>query len=234
MKDSRIIFDENYYRLLAIFCSEKYSMLVKNINKRLSRYGLSLPVEGFKTVKDYHEWGDKLKENNFYPEQFVHEILEEFGIKPHDNLNTPGFIFKFYFHQKLISRPPIDANLIFSEDDSSFKVEAVIDKYTRDYDWIELWERIKIHKSRLRLTTKNKIRDSFEKYFHLYELFLWVEKNIDDLVKNNQEDQSRSAYDQITYLSEYEKLKNDLKFNDDSLRRIIPRYKKQLKGMNIL
>jgi hypothetical protein len=149
MRNVRLIFNDDFYRLCAVVLSKKFSRLEKQLHDRYAEIGLPLPPKGFTTAQQYRMWLHKaieLENKKDTPGAMIEGILKQFNLDPKNensrNILTSKLFFKKYpWEQTEYIQPPI--RLITKEKNDFKELWVKIEPWTKKSDYVRLWGSIK-------------------------------------------------------------------------------------------
>ncbi|GEM_PF-5244535 len=231
-KDTRIIFDKDFYTLQAVLNSNKFELLFAKFKQEMKSKGLPFPSNGFKTVKEYHEWGTKAHAKGIYYEGFIEDAIEEFNVKEESREKFQlGIQWYIYFGRKEAPIQFTSGRLInISNDKQSVKVELMVYPWTVKADAFKgLWNEIEAEQQKLlvyKSEKRNREWETFERDFKIYELFL-----------NLKREDSKSVYRRLVEDPEFKKIIDEFKHGksiDESMGTIITRCRRNLRELNLI
>lgn len=239
MKNTRKIFEDSFYVLQGILRSNKFQNKLAKYKIEMEKAGYPIPENGFPTVKEYNEWAARISQANIYQYSFIYAILEDFNVQESLESTRLGLIWNVFLGE---STPPLKPTISYTSQVN--KKENFIDLNIRFYAWStkkeidEVWEYLNELRTQLpayKGNTKNKVWETFERDFAVYELLLKVKEDIRNGILKDKTDKSKSPYMQINYYPEFEALKK--KYGDqleDQVSPIVSRCNKVFKNLNIL
>lgn len=231
-KDTRILFDSDFYTLQAVLNSKKFNLMIDEFGQEMKSKGIPFPSNGFKTVKEYHEWSAKAHAKDIYYEGFIDNVIKEFSLeKENEDKFQLGLQWYVYFGKK---KAPIKfthgKQIGILNDEQSVKVSLTIYPWTVKEDVFDgLWEKIETEQHKLveyKDGKRNREWENFERDFKIYELFLSIKK-----------ENSKSVYRRLVEHAEFKKIVKELnegKNIDDSVGTIITRCKRHLKDIDLI
>ncbi len=237
---TRIIYDEEFYIFQAFLLSKKFRKIEEQIRQELKENGTPLPEKGFQSVKEYHNFIEKLHVNEKVLElqEKIENVLEEFGLNRKDELYELGLRWYFLFgFKKPPLRPPYGWSFDLPEDKRSAKITLTIFPWTTKDDVVDdVWSHIKrVQKDLIGYKPRNREWKTFERDFKIYQLFLKVKSNVKRGIKIDPTQDSKSPYSHIFDHPEFKKIKREYgpKSLDDSVGFIISRCRKALHKLNL-
>ncbi len=231
-KDSRILFDRDYYVLQAVLNSGKFERMFANFRREMKSKGLLFPQKGFKTAKEYHEWGTKAHAKDIYYEGFIDNVIKEFGLKKEAKEKYRiGLQWYVYFgHKKAPIKFTHAKRINISNDKESVEVSLTVYPWTVKEDIMGgLWGRIEAEQQKLlgyRDQKRNREWETFERDFKIYELFLRIKK-----------ENSKSVYRRLVEHPEFGQIVKTYKAGksiDEAVGTIITRCKRAFDEINLL
>lgn len=239
-KNTRIIYDDDFYRLGVILLSEKYKVFEGEFRNLYQGKGLPIPQEGFRDDSEYREWlkkAMKLKNKNDLPGIVIQNLLNQLKLDPKNERYREGIASKIFFNRQYKQQPhyaqrPI--NLVWKNKDDPNRISVYLYPWTKRTDYIELWKTIKkIQKLYPGYRGKEKFQTTFERDLDVYKLYLKV-KN--DIKTKNEKIKYKSIIDNMPFYDEYKPLVKRFKDDDlaESLRSITSRFNLLLQGTSIL
>lgn len=230
-KDTRVLFDKDYYSLQAVINSKKFEGMFAEFKKEMKAKGFPLPEKGFETAKEYHEWSNKAHSKDIYYEGFIEKVIREFKLEKNKSKLQLGLQWYVYFGKKKAPIKPTHAKLITLDDDKqSISVHITVYPWTRKVDLIDdLWERIEIEQQNLveyKNSKRNREWDTFERDLRIYELFL-----------NTKKVNSKSVYKRLVEDPEFKKIAEEYDAGvsiEESVGTIITRCKRNLGDINLI
>ncbi len=231
-KDTRILFENDFYTLQAVLNSKKFNLLFDKFTQEMKSKGLLFPPDGFKTAKEYHEWSIKAHAKDIYYEGFIDSVIKEFNLKKEDKDKFQlGLQWYIYFGKK---KAPIKfthgKQIGILNDKQSVKVSLTIYPWTIKEDVFDgLWEKIEAEQQKLveyKGGKRNREWKTFERDFVIYELYLNIKKG-----------NSKSIYKRLVEHPEFKKIveKSEAgKSIDESVGTIITRCKRNLGELNLI
>ena len=181
--DTRIIYDDTYYKLLAALWSERMQILLDQYHKKLEELGAPTSSRFFKRVKDYHEWSkDALDKGIYYPGLIEDMIIKKFFYAPSEKLKF-GICWYVYFGSE---KPPIKGthgrSVGISEDKSHLIVKINIYPWTIKDDILDdtdLWDDV-VKKQQLLSSNAKRERNmewrTLKRDLKIYEIYLTLKK----------------------------------------------------------
>ncbi|MBI3887989.1 hypothetical protein HY310_02880 [Candidatus Microgenomates bacterium] len=232
MKSTRLIFNDDFYRLSAVLLSNKFLKLKDEILKRYANMGLPVPSSGFSKLEEYIVWlkkAIKLKNTFDLPGAVVEDVLRKFNLNPKDENNRNGLTAKLFFNKELWQESPYSKNpinLVIRGRGESRELWVKIEPWTKKTDYVRLWGSIQSTQRTLTgYRGKEKFQPTFKRDFEVYQLYLEV-KN----VGGKQVLRSMSSHpDYYTLADQF--VEGDI---DGQLRSIKSRFNKLLAGIDIL
>ena len=258
IKNNRVIYDNDYYILQAIILSEKYSLFINDIKRKLENVGFPIPDGGFKNTKEFLKWQDEIIKTPYHHYVgFFDELLENFNITQQSlNLNYDklfqGLKFNFFYGKKEFLPKPTIGGPRFNLDDNNKPISirlSVFANATKE-DYINAWE----HISMLQRDLKDYKKDQGKKErntkkrdpkhdIQIYLLYKKVKQNIKNgiinpnIKTNTRNIISKNVIDQMRGYDEFKKILKESKtivFIDDQIKEIWKVYNKYLKNINFL
>ncbi len=232
-KNTRLIFDRDFYILQGIFSTDKYKRVEAQVKKQLVDLGLPIPKTGFTVAKEYMEWYEKVKNKGLNPKDFLKEIASKFGIDIENTALELGLRRKFFFNSAETQTKPL---IRLKEDNDGLWLK--IAPWTKKEDLINFWEKeIKPLQKNLRgYRGKEKPWENFDKDFKVYMLFLRVKQDLQKGIKKHPAIKSNSPYTNIAYYPEFDAIKKIYHDNnlEDELRSIVSRCRKVFGNLQLL
>ncbi len=231
MKNTRVPYDANFYRLSAIMYSDKYEKLTSKILIYFQSLNCPIPRERFKTVREYHAWIDKYKAkiSNKYdaptPASLLESILVNFGLDPKNESYSLRLWWKFFFD--IDQGPVIGVNTPKVKWDEG-ELWLKLPDWTRKEDYESWWNIIEEELVKFAFRRKkDKIKPTFQRDFLVYQLYLKAKSDPDNL---------GSIVDKMSKYPEYDDLSKQFASGnfDDNIRSISSKFNKLLKNVNIL
>jgi len=237
MNDTRLIFDDDFYRVGAILLSDKYAHLEEQALNRFKEIGHPIPSGRFSTYKTYRQWLKNIMSKvskNDYPGAVAEKILTSFNVDPKNEKYRRGIAAKLFFNKQFgehftALQEPI--SLTFRNNNEQKELWVRIYPWTKREDYIGLWEEIKTIQPQLTgYRGKEKYQVTFPRDFHMFQIYFMV-KN-----KRTKTDPSRSILENMVENSEYKKLSKLYKggFPEDNIRTITSKFNKLLADINLL
>lgn len=237
MNNTRIIFDDDFYRLGAILLSDKYATLEKEVLNRFKEIGYPLPPNGFTSYKDYQSWlrtiMSKVNKDD-YPGNVVENLLSSFNVDPKNEKYRRGIAAKLFFNRQFGEnftplQEPI--NLTTRNNGEQKELWVRIYPWTKKEDYINLWGDIKEIQPQLKgYRGKEKYQITFPRDFGMYQVYLKVK------YKAITTESSLSIVENMTKNREYKKISKLYKggYPEDYIRSITSRFNKLLAKINLL
>ena len=144
-RDTRSIFDDNYYRLGAVMLSDKFAKLKQAYYDYYAELGYSLPPRGFANASAYHAWVETLKavDTTTTPYQGLLDILSAFNL-PNTNENIMAMRWAILFGKSFNEQFPATKGNISSKLAGKDHQELWVRIYpwTKREDYEEYWDSV--------------------------------------------------------------------------------------------
>lgn len=231
-KDTRILFDQDFYLLQAVLTSKKFKRMFDKFILEMDSKGLPFPVGGFKTAKEYHEWSNQAHAKDIHHEEFIDSVIKKFNLNiDHKDKFQLGLQWYLYFGQKKAPiRPTHTKQIGISKDKQVVEVSLTIFPWTIKEDVVDgLWKKIEIEQEKLvhyKGGKRNREFDTFERDFKIYEHYLILEKR-----------KTKSIYKALIDSNEFNQILEIYKAGksiDESLGPIITKYKLLLGSIDLV
>jgi hypothetical protein len=230
-KDTRIIFDKNFYTLQAILNSKKFKGLSDKFYFKLEKAGVPIPMEGFKTVKELDAWDEIARKKNIYYPGMIDDILDEFNVVQSKDKIRLGLSWYFYHGKK---KAPIQFTYSqlfeIADDKKSLNVSLTIFPWTTKQDVMgDLWERIEMSQKELvdyRGNSRNREWITFERDLKIYELYLNLKKK-----------KTKTIYLELAVHPKFKKIAKEFKAGEsieESVSPIVSKCRRYLSGINLI
>lgn len=212
-KDTRVIFDKDFYTLQAVFNSKKFSRLLNDFYEDMSEQGLPYPKDGFKSVKDRNNWSERTRAKGIYYEKIFDDIFKAFGLGKTKEKYTLGLMWYVYFGHKKAPIQFTQGKLVkVAEDKRSLKVTLTIFPWTKKEDLKDLWSNISQKQEKLlgyKKGERNREWTTFERDLRIYEIYLKLKRS-----------GARPIIDKVIESPEFERVKADFKAPDSIDERV--------------
>ncbi len=229
-KNTRILFSKAYYTLQAILNSKKFEKLFEIFKEEMESKGFGMPVGGFKTATDFHEWRENAYRKSIYPDGFINKMIKEFGVEKDKDKIVLGLQWYVYFGKKIAPIESTHKKLSkVTSDGETIGVSLTIYPWTVKEDIVDdIWDQVIYLRKKLITKSKERNRewDTFERDFKVYELYLKLK-----------ESSQKSTYKRLVEDPEFEKIA--IKYNagksfDESIGSIITRCTRQIHKISFL
>ncbi len=229
-KDTRILFDQDYYLLQAVLNSKKFKSMFDKFVLEMNSKGLTFPLKGFKTAKDYHDWRAKAYAKNEYG-SFVGDVIKKFSVNNNREKFKLGLEWFIYFGKKKAPIKPTQGKQIsISNDMQVVEVSLTIYPWTIKEDVMDdLWKKIEIEQKKLgNYKSGNRNRESivFEREFKIYELYLILKKN-----------KTKSIYKTLIESNEFKQILENYDHGEsiyDSIGPLVTKYNRLLGSIDLV
>lgn len=233
-----------HYRAQAIVKSPKFEMFRKQFNSHFDGHNLPIPPEGFKKIKEYHDWEKQLYKQELSPDHYtlIKEYLLDIGLSKSSEefKKMPDyFVFELCFHATPdpAEREGLSVDRYYNPKTHEDELIVRVPVTTTEKDWIRFWKVLKPWlSSQPGYRGKAKKWDGFERDVELYYLYLRIRqnKNLEGLNLNeNSKEYVKKLTSAIAIMREYReyeeikkkysKEKNLKDFTDKRLYEIIKR-----------
>lgn len=235
MNDTRIIFDDKFYRICAVVLSKKFARLERQFRRNYEELGLPVPIKGFADKKSYREWVKKATKSQYAPGFALGDILRQFNLDPKNEMHLNALAAKLFFNKnpwkssEYIQEP---IKLITRGDNSTKELWVKIEPWTKKQDYMKLWQTIKgLQKTLPNYRSKEKFQITFERDFAVYQLYLEAKKEI----ATNKSKDRLSIIETMTKLPDYELVEKRFRKDFfDNLRTITTDLNRRLSDIEIL
>lgn len=230
-KDTRIVFDDDFYRLRAIMMSSKFLNIESDLLEHLDKIDCPIPEERFNTPAEYYNWVDLYKNKISSdpeadtPDSLLESLLLAFNLDPKNEQYLLRLKWKFFFNIDISPVISVNTHKIKWEKDELW---LKLPKWTKQADYEFWWggikKELKTYKER---NEKEKLKDSSERDFLLYQLY--KERLKQKKVNREKGSLLRNIFDDPKFIDICEKhgriespqvLKNIISYFDKLLRNI--------------
>ena len=227
--DTRLIFDDNFYRLGAVMLSGKFAKLKSTHHDYYAELGYPIPPTGFTTATQYHEWIEKVKDNvtTDTPDSRLHDILRAFNL-PIMHENIMAMKWSVFFGKQFGEDFPAIKGDISSKFAGTNREELWVRVYpwTKKADYEDYWSFIvELQKQMPDYRGKEKYQTTFARDYELYLLSLKASK-----LKVQGQSVLRTLLNMPEYSEFMRKYKNENTI--DQLRSITARFNKLLSDIS--
>lgn len=233
MNKTRIVFNDDFYKITAIILSTKFKHLKKELIDKYKGLGCAIPKNGFCDYKSYQEWYRKMIKSGYNLGEDINKILKCFNLDTNNegfrnNLVKEIFLGIKPWKNSIYDEPPI--KLITRNNAGVKELWVKIEPMTKKSDYTKLWITIKgVQKTLPGYRAKEKFQKTFKRDFLVYKLFLKTKSVLGDN-KNATEILQKMA-DSPKYNPLLKQFKN--KNLDEQLTMIVKRFDNLLKDIDL-
>lgn len=174
-KDTRLVYDADFYRLSAIMFSNKYLNKEAEILKYFEQIGCPIPPERFSKASDYNDWIDNYKSiirdnpEAKTPDSFIKSILEYFELDPKNESYFMRLKWFFFFNKD--QGPVIPVNSPKTKWENG-QLWVLLPDWTKQEYYESWWNNIAFQLDKYpSRKKKDKERTSFKRDFLIYQLY---------------------------------------------------------------
>lgn len=174
-KDTRIVFDDDFYRLSAVMLSDKFKNKELVFLEHLDKIGCPIPEERFKTTEEYYLWvelyASKIANDPEAdtPDSFLESLLFAFNLDPKSERYLLRLKWKFFFNRDI--GPVISVSnheVKWEQEELWLKLPEWTKQEDYEFWWGALKKELQKYKKR---NEKEKSKTSFQRDFLLYQLY---------------------------------------------------------------